>query len=82
MPHFAMVTRHPPGGRMGSEAVGDLNRRVSERVNKECPGVDWAGNYAALGPHDYLHIFEAPDDEAASRVARIVRSFGHAASGA
>lgn len=79
MLHFAMVTRHPPGGRMGSEAVGDLNRRVSERVTRECPGVAWTGNYAALGPHDYLHIFEAPDDGTASRVVRIVRSFGHAA---
>lgn len=80
MPHFAMVTRLPPGAQMGSETVGNLNRWVSERVNKECPGVDWTGNYAVLGPHDYLHIFEAPDDKAASRVARIVRSFGHAAT--
>jgi uncharacterized protein with GYD domain len=75
MPHFAMITRHPPGGRPGAGTVGDLSRRVSERVSKECPGVAWTGNYAALGPNDYLHIFEAPDDGAASRVALIVRSF-------
>lgn len=31
-------------------------------------------------PLDYLDIFEAPDPEAATKVALIVRSFGHAAT--
>ena len=36
------------------------------------------GNYAVLGPWDYLDILEASDSEAATKVALLVRSFGHA----
>ena len=35
-------------------------------------------NYAILGPHDYLDIFEAPDETVAAKVVVIIRSFGHA----
>jgi uncharacterized protein with GYD domain len=40
--------------------------------------VKWLANYAVLGPCDYLDIFEAPDNDAATKVALLVRSFGHA----
>ncbi len=38
----------------------------------------WLANYAVFGPCDYLDVFEAPDADAATKVALIVRSFGHA----
>ena len=51
---------------------------VEERIKKECPDVKWSANYAVLGPCDYLDVFEAPDADTATKVALLVRSFGHA----
>ena len=50
---------------------------MEERIKKECPGVKWLANYAVLGPCDYLDIFEASDSDTATKVALLVRSFGH-----
>jgi uncharacterized protein with GYD domain len=62
----------------GAGAVADLNKKVEERIRQECPGVIWLANYAVLGPCDYLDVFETPDPDTATRVALLVRSFGHA----
>jgi Asp-tRNA(Asn)/Glu-tRNA(Gln) amidotransferase A subunit family amidase len=40
--------------------------------------VKWLANYAVLGPYDYLDLFEAPASDAATKLALLVHSFGHA----
>lgn len=80
MPTFAMLTKLSPEALTEPDTVTDLNRQVEDRVKKECPEIKWLSNYALLGPYDYLDIFEAPDNEAATKVAMIVRSFGHAST--
>lgn len=78
MPTYVMLTRLSPEALTRPEAVNELNQKVDDRIKRECPGVKWVANYAVLGPCDYLDIFEAPDAEAATKVALLVRSFGHA----
>ena len=78
MATYIMLTRLSPDALKRPELVGDLNKQVEERIKKECPGVKWVGNYAVLGPCDYVDIFEAPDSDAATKVALLIRSFGHA----
>jgi len=73
-----MLTRLSPEALTRAGAVADLNKKVEERIRQECPGVKWLANYAVLGPCDYLDVFEAPDPDTATRVALLVRSFGHA----
>ncbi len=51
---------------------------MEDKIKEECSGVRWIANYAVLGPCDYLDIFEAPDSDTATKVALLVRSFGHA----
>lgn len=78
METFAMLTRLSPEALTKPEMVIELNKRVEDRIKQECAGVQWLVNYSVLGPCDYLDIFEAPDNETATKVALIVRSFGHA----
>jgi uncharacterized protein with GYD domain len=74
---YVMLTKLSPEALTKPDAVTTLNKQVEERIKKECPGVKWLANYAVLGPCDYLDIFEAPDTDAATKVALLVRSFGH-----
>ncbi len=78
MPTFAMLTRLSPEAVTTPGVVSELNQKVEDRIKHECPGVTWLANYSVLGPCDYLDLFEAPDNETATKVALIVRSFGHA----
>lgn len=78
MPTFVMLTRLSPEALTRPGKVDELSRAVEDRVKHECPGVTWVSNYAVLGPYDYLDIFDAPDNDTATKVALIVRSFGHA----
>lgn len=78
MATYIMLTRLSPEALTRPGSVADLNKKVEDRIRQECPGVKWIANYAVLGPCDYVDIFEAPDTDAATRVALLVRSFGHA----
>ena len=75
---YVMLTRLSPQALTRPESVAELNREVEDKIKEECSGVRWIANYAVLGPCDYLDIFEAPDSDTATKVALLVRSFGHA----
>ena len=75
---YVMLTRLSPQALTCPESVAELNREVEDKIKEECSGVRWIANYAVLGPCDYLDIFEAPDSDTATKVALLVRSFGHA----
>ncbi len=75
---YVMLTRLSPQALARPESVAELNREVEDKIKEECSGVRWIANYAVLGPCDYLDIFEAPDSDTATKVALLVRSFGHA----
>ena len=78
MATYAMLTRLSPEALKRPESVAELNKEAEARIKKECPEVKWVANYAVLGPCDYLDIFDAPDADTATKVALLVRSFGHA----
>jgi uncharacterized protein with GYD domain len=77
MATYIMLTRLAPDAVTRPEAFEQLNRAVIAQIQKDCPEVRWLANFLVLGPYDYLDIFEAPDNEAAAKIAVIIRSFGH-----
>jgi uncharacterized protein with GYD domain len=75
---YVMLTKVSPESMAAPAKIKSLEEDVKAKVKQFCPQVKWIANYAVLGPYDYLDVFEAPDELTASRVATIVRSFGHA----
>ncbi|MEO1240830.1 MAG: GYD domain-containing protein [Pseudomonadota bacterium] len=78
MTTYIMQTRLSHEALKSPSSLENLERAVMERIRAECPDVDWKHSYVVLGPCDYLDIFEAPDNNAATKVATIIRTFGHA----
>jgi uncharacterized protein with GYD domain len=67
MPTYVMLTKLTTWGR---KSIKERPERIKE-VNKEVEamGVRIIGQYAVLGPYDFVNILDAPDDAAISRVA-------------
>lgn len=78
MSTFIMLTRLTHGALSSPSSLENLERDVKTRIQEDCPEVEWLSSYAVLGPCDYLDIFQAPDIETATKVATIIRTFGHA----
>jgi uncharacterized protein with GYD domain len=78
MPTFIMLTRLSHQALQSPSSLEALGRAVTERIHADCPKVEWLASYAVLGPTDYLDIFKAPDIDEATKVATIIRTFGHA----
>lgn len=78
MSQYAILTRVSPEAVRDPNGLLELEKQVKQRVASECPGVKWTGNYAVMGPYDYLDLFEAPDNETAMRVSTIIRAVGNA----
>jgi uncharacterized protein with GYD domain len=78
MPTFIMLTRLNPDAVRSPSSLEQPERQAMEAIRKECPGVEWLGSYAVLGPCDYLDVFLANEIETATRVSALIRTFGHA----
>jgi uncharacterized protein with GYD domain len=78
MPLYVMATRLAAGALTSPETLERLEREVMSRVREHKLDVQWLGNYALLGPYDYLDVFEAPSNDVAMQLAALIRTFGHA----
>ena len=54
----------------------NIGREWFETVKEKCPEVNWIAHYALLGPYDFMDIYEAPDEETATKVSLITMSKG------
>ena len=77
MATYIILTRLSPDAVTEPKFVEKLERKVADRIRKHCPEVRWISSYSVLGACDYVDIFEAPDSDTATKVALLIRSFGH-----
>lgn len=73
---FILLTKLSPeiSKQMKDRAL--LGRVWLEQVKEKCPEVKFIEHYALLGSHDFLDIYEAPDEETAAKVSMISLSNG------
>jgi uncharacterized protein with GYD domain len=67
MPTYVMLTKLTVWGR---KTIKERPERIKE-VNKEVEamGARIIGQYAVLGPYDFVNVLDAPDDATIARVA-------------
>ncbi|SCK28371.1 GYD domain-containing protein [Variovorax sp. HW608] len=80
MPLFLMQTGCPPTRSTSPNPCRPWSAMSRTASPSTAPGVKWIASYAVLGPCDYIDIFEAPDNAAATQVSILMRTYGCADS--
>lgn len=76
MATYILATKLSPELTKDVKKRAEIGRQWIERVRKNCPEVKFLAHYALLGPYDFLDIYEAPNEEAATKVSMISLSGG------
>jgi len=53
-----------------------LGRSWLQQVKEKCPEVKFTAHYAILGQYDFIDIYEAPNEEVATKVSMISQANG------
>lgn len=76
MPTFALLTKLAQEEARDPRAREEHGKQWFNRVKARCPGVKWQSHFLVLGPHDFLDLYEAANEEEAAKVAMISLSLG------
>ena len=76
MPTYVLMTTLSPEITKNMRNREEIGKEWKQRIVNQVPSVKWICHYALLGPHDFLDIYEAPDEEAAAKVSMISLALG------
>ncbi|MGC8825711.1 MAG: GYD domain-containing protein [Anaerolineae bacterium] len=76
MATFVLLTKVSRRGITQMRHLAEMDREFEQKLRTACPEVRRIASYALLGPYDFLHIFEAPDEKTAAKVALLANCFG------
>ena len=77
MATYIILSRFSPEAFDDPKEFKKLADRVSDKIKKECPGVQWKDSYATLGRFDVVDVVEASDPKQLEKAAMIIRAYGH-----
>jgi len=80
MPTFIMLSCVAAESLHSPPALEELENKAVGAIRTQCPHVKWLSSYAAIGPYDFLDIFEAPNIETATKVSTLIRTHGRSSS--
>ncbi len=71
-----MLITHPAGrgAYPGSQVLANVRQAIGA-ARQAFPAISWQADFP-LGPHDYVEVFSAPDDQTAHEVATVVSTVG------
>ncbi|MFW6136111.1 MAG: GYD domain-containing protein [Chloroflexota bacterium] len=76
MTTFVLLSRVSARGSSDIRSLGERMREFKRKLAERYPEVKSVTSYALLGSHDFLHVFEAPDANTATKVALLAQTFG------
>lgn len=76
MKTFILLTKLSPEVSKKVSERASIGHLWFEEVKEKCPEVKFISHYAILGEFDFLDIYEAPDEETATKVSLISRKHG------
>ncbi len=76
MATYVLMTKLSPEITKKIKQRAKIGRGWLRHVHKKCPEVKFLCHYALLGPNDFLDIYEAPNEEVASKVSMISLAYG------
>lgn len=76
MKTFILMTKLSPEESKQLKDRAKIGREWLDQVKEKCPEVKFISHYALLGKYDFLDIYEAPDEEVASKVSMISLQHG------
>ena len=68
---FILMTKLSPEVSRQVKDRAKIGRAWLEQVKQKCPELKFIAHYALLGPHDFMDIYEAPNEETAAKVSMI-----------
>jgi uncharacterized protein with GYD domain len=71
MQTYILLTKLSPDVSRQMKERAIIGRTWIDQVREKCPEVKFVAHYALLGQYDFLDIYEAPDEEIATKVSMI-----------
>ena len=76
MATYILMTKLSPELTKKVQDREEIGKKWLKTVEKKCPEVKFVAHYSLLGPYDFMDIYEAPNEEVATRVSMITLSSG------
>lgn len=76
MATYILLTKLAPGADDQLKKRDRTSPKWYKKVKEACPDVKFKAHYALLGQYDFLDIYEAHDEETATKISMISRMDG------